>query len=53
MEDEFSKFADFPYALSVLNGSSSKKIEKLKEISVEGLQVAVINYESVMTIEKR
>jgi len=51
-EDEFSKFADFTYTLSVLNGSSSKKIEKLKEISVEGLQVAVINYESVMKIEK-
>ena len=51
-EDEFSKFADFPYSLSVLTGTSAKKTEQLKTILHKGLEVAVVNYDSVPLIEK-
>ena len=51
-EDEFSKFADFPYSLSVLMGTSAKKVEQLKTIPHKGLEVAVVNYDSVPLIEK-
>lgn len=51
-EDEFSKFASFPYSLSVLTGTSAKKAEQLKTISHEGLEIAVMNYDSISLIEK-
>ena len=50
--EEFRKFADFEYSIVVLNGSESKKIEKLRHIPTSGLQVAVINYESAWRLEK-
>lgn len=51
-QEEFRKFADFEYSLAVLNGSESKKIEKLRQMPTSGLQVAVINYESAWRLEK-
>ncbi len=51
-EDEFAKFADFPYSLSVLTGTSAKKAEQLKTIPHKGLEVAVVNYDSISLIEK-
>ncbi len=51
-EDEFAKFADFPYSLSVLTGTSAKKTDQLKTIPHKGLEVAVVNYDSVPLIEK-
>ena len=51
-EDEFSKFADFQYSLSILTGSSTNKIKVLKCISCQGLEIAVVNYDSVGLIEK-
>ena len=51
-EEEFRKFADFPYSLSVLQGSSAKKVEALKAIPHRGLEVAVVNYDSITLIEK-
>ncbi len=51
-QEEFRKFADFEYSLVVLNGSESKKIEKLRQMPSLGLQVAVINYESAWRLEK-
>ena len=51
-EDEFSKFADFPYSLSVLTGTSQNKTKLLKGILHSGLEVAVVNYDSVPLIEK-
>jgi SNF2 family DNA or RNA helicase len=51
-EEEFEKFADFGYSLTVLDGSSAKKAERLKKLSGNGLQVAVVNYESVWRLEK-
>jgi len=49
--EEFMKFADFPYSLIVLSGSSEKKKEQLGKVSEEGLQVVVVNYDSVPLIE--
>ena len=51
-EDEFSKFADFPYSLSVLTGTSQNKTKLLKGILHSGLEVAVVNYDSAPLIEK-
>lgn len=51
-DEEFSKFAAFPYSLSVLIGSSSKKVELLKSIHNSGLEIAVVNYDSIALIEK-
>ena len=51
-DEEFRKFADFPYSLSVLQGSSVKKVEALKAIPHRGLEVAVVNYDSITLIEK-
>lgn len=45
-QSEFEQFADFPYTLTVLTGTSEKKRRQLREISGEGLQIAVVNYES-------
>lgn len=51
-EEEFEKFADFPYTLTVLKGTVAKKKKQLEELSGEGLQVVVVNYESAWRLEK-
>ena len=51
-QEEFRKFADFVYSLTVLNGTGSRKSENLRQISTSGLQVAVINYESAWRMEQ-
>ena len=50
-KEEFQKFADFPYSLAILSGTGSRKSENLRQISTNGLQVAVINYESAWRLE--
>lgn len=50
--EEFEKFADFPYTLTVLSGTGEKRKSALHCISGSGLQVAVINYESCWRMEK-
>ncbi len=50
-EEEFLKFADFPYHLTILTGSSEKKKQMLQAIPAERLQIVVINYDSVALIE--
>lgn len=50
--EEFEKFAAFPYALTVLGGSSAKKRKAIEEFSGNGLEVLVINYESAWRLEK-
>lgn len=50
-QEEFEKFADFPFSLTVLQGSSSKKIEALKALPHIGLEIAVVNYDSIALIE--
>lgn len=51
-EEEFSKFAAFPYTLTVLKGPIRKKAEMLRGVSKDGLQIVVVNYESAWRIEK-
>ena len=51
-QQEFRKFTDFEYSLVVLNGSESKKIEKLRQMPTLGLRVVVINYESAWRMEQ-
>lgn len=51
-EEEFQKFAAFPYALAVLSGSSAKKLDTLRHMTGTALQVVVVNYESVWRLEK-
>jgi SNF2 family DNA or RNA helicase len=49
-EEEFAGFADFPYTLTVLKGTSAKKKQMLKDVPADGLQVVVVNYESARII---
>ncbi|WP_423230278.1 DEAD/DEAH box helicase [Acetanaerobacterium elongatum] len=51
-EEEFKKFADFDFSLSILAGSSVKKVETLRQMNGQALQVAVVNYESAWRLEK-
>lgn len=51
-KDEFEKFAQFPYTLTVLEGSSAKKKEQLTNLNGNGLQIVVVNYESAWRLEK-
>ena len=50
-QDEFSRYADFPYSMTVLKGSSAHREEELSKIPDEGLQVVVTNYESAWRTE--
>ena len=51
-EEEFRKFADFPYALAVLSGTGAKKLDTLRHMNGAALQVVVVNYESAWRLEK-
>ena len=51
-EEEFQKFAAFPYALAVLSGSSARKLDTLRHMNGTALQVVVVNYESAWRLEK-
>ena len=51
-EEEFQKFAAFPYALAVLSGTSAKKLDTLRHMNGTALQVVVVNYESAWRLEK-
>lgn len=50
-QQEFERFADFPYELTILKGSSAKKKEMLSVIPDTGLRVVVVNYESAWRIQ--
>ena len=51
-EEEFQKFADYPYCLAVLSGTGSRKADTLRHMTGACLQVAVVNYESAWRMEK-
>ena len=51
-EEEFQKFADFPYTLAVLQGSGEQKAKTLQGLHGPGLLVIVVNYESAWRLEK-
>lgn len=51
-EEEFRKFADFRYALTVLDGTLEKKKCAFEFMNGTALQVIVVNYESCWRLEK-
>ncbi len=51
-QEEFDKFADFPYSLTVLSGTVAKKKDQLTKLPDKGMQVVVVNYESAWRLEK-
>lgn len=52
-QEEFEKFADFPYTMTVLKGTSAKKKQQLEKLpDGPGMQVVVVNYESAWRLEK-
>lgn len=52
-EEEFEKFADFPYNITILKGTEAKKKEQLASVLGEGLQIVIVNYESAWRLEKK
>lgn len=52
-KEEFEKFADYNFRLTVLEGTTAEKIRKLQclDAALDVLQVAVINYESAWRME--
>lgn len=50
--EEFKKFAAFPYSLSILSGSVRKKTDTLQKMCGDILQIVVVNYESAWRMEK-
>lgn len=51
-EEEFANAAAFPYTLTVLKGTGEKKKKQIREMTGDGLQVLVVNYESARILEK-
>lgn len=50
--EELEKFATYDYSVVVLKGTGKKKQEQLENFSGDGLQIAIVNYESAWRIEK-
>ena len=50
-QQEFEKFAAFPYTLAVLDGDGSKKADTIRHMGSAGLAVIVVNYESSWRLE--
>ena len=50
-EDEFRKFADYRYALTVLDGTMDKKRSSFNYMQGAALQIIVVNYESCWRLE--
>ena len=52
---EYALFADFPYKLTILTGSTDKKKEQILDSCMDtdgSLQILVVNYESAWRLEK-
>ena len=50
-EEEFRKFADYKYALTVLDGEMKKKRSAFDFMQGQALQIIVVNYESCWRLE--
>ncbi len=46
-EEELQKFAAFPFSAVVLSGSMDKKREQISGLSGTGVQIVIVNYESM------
>ncbi len=50
-QDEFQKFAAFDYALTMLEGTTARKVDTIRHMNGAALQVLVVNYESAWRLE--
>ena len=50
-QQEFDKFAAFPYSVAVLDGDGGKKADTIRHMASFGLAVIVVNYESCWRLE--
>lgn len=50
-EEEFRKFADYKYALTILDGEMKKKRSAFDFMNGQALQIIVVNYESCWRLE--
>ncbi len=50
-QQEFDKFAAFPYSAAVLDGNGNQKADTIRHMVGTGLQVIVVNYESCWRLE--
>ena len=50
-EEEMSKFAAFPYSITLLKGTMEKKRAQLESLPKSELQIVVCNYESMWRLE--
>ena len=51
-DEEFKRYADFDYSLAVLEGALAKKIDTLRRLDGDLLNVAVVGYESMWRMEE-
>ena len=51
-KDEHDAYADFDYTLAVLKGSGEKKLDALRHMTGQPLQIVVGNYESAWRLER-
>jgi len=51
-KDEHDVYADFDYTLAVLKGSGEKKLDTLRHMTGQPLQIVVVNYESAWRLER-
>ncbi len=51
-KDEHDAHADFDYTLAVLKGSGEKKLDTLRHMTGQPLQIVVVNYESAWRLER-
>ncbi len=52
-EEELTKFAQFPYCVHTLKGTSAKKKDEIASAKREkGLQIIIVNYESAWRLEE-
>ena len=51
-EDELSRYADFPYSVTLLRGSMQKKKSQLSHLPRSELQIVVTNYETMWRLEE-
>ena len=50
-EEEYARFAHYPYGLTVLSGSCENKAGILRGLQPGGLQIVLVNYESAWRIK--
>lgn len=50
-QEEFARFASFPFSLTVLSGPAQRKKQLLRTVTTDRLDIKVINYESAWRLK--